>query len=1019
MWAQAVACITGNHRNIEMADELAHLRFYSAIRRGAVLGIQRPDIPFPEQEPPTSPRAQVNIALSFDSKHTATLQKLAFVGPGEIVGLDSRTIVRAYPRPDENEAESDFLAHLEFDQADLPWRYTPARMSGDNTDRSDRIRPWVSLIVLSETDSEFAYDDKLTADGNQKLPKLTVTAPQVLPDPGYLWAWSHVQVAGQPGSMKELVALLDGKPGPVVARLLAPRRLVNNKAYRAFLVPTFERGRLAGLGQAVPDTVDALKPAWKYNGTADVELPVYYSWRFQTGSVASFEAAVADLKPASSLPEGVGARALDVHAPGDADWPSPLAAGVVDLGGALRLPSTGTPPTEPLSLQSDWLAELAEQTAAVTSGDSPTLGPPLYGRWYAAAGALGTRAQRPWFYDLNSDPRWRVAAGLGTEVVKRDQQSLMVAAWGQAERLVRMNQTRKVMQTGRAVFGSLLQRMLLVGTMGRQISLTFPLWGAIWKGESTIWKEMGGTAIPWLLGPWWRRLLSPQGPIGRKNPGVTGIPDSAITGLIDGTLSGSRPPVQGIIGRPVEDTPAGMNSPEVETVANTMDANERTFWGLVLFWTCRDLLVTESGRYWWHLRKLMRFGLQLARMGSSCGLKGTQNAAGRGTGEMPTADQVRDVDAATGTFPYTDGTDLSNPANWQPTRPAASPGAVDSVDWDLFRKALIAIIGAIRPPAAGPVYKVVSLSGIIDALKAALATSSTFAQAASARFRLSSGVAWTVADPLEPVLVPPKLDRPMWRELRDLSPEWILPGVGNVPRNSVALLSTNRKFIESFMVGLNHEMTRELVWHNYPTDQRGTYFGQFWDFRGWVKGSANEPDRTDAEFMDITSISGWPAQTDLGAHPFPRYGSDGQPLPAAEHLVLLVRGDVIRRYPSVMVYASKADSTSGTPTFSDSQPQSHPVFQGMLTGDTAFYGFELTQSAVKGSDGGPGWFFVLQEHPSEPRFQKKGSGTGANVEALDYGEPVGDRTDTSAGLVARKGYDQPARVAIYGSSLLP
>ena len=31
------------------------------------------------------------------------------------------------------------------------------------------------------------------------------------------------------------------------------------------------------------------------------------------------------------------------------------------------------------------------------------------------------------------------------------------------------------------------------------------------------------------------------------------------------------------------------------------------------------------------------------------------------------------------------------------------------------------------------------------------------------------------------------------------------------------------------MVGLNHEFARELLWREFPTDQRGSYFRQFWD----------------------------------------------------------------------------------------------------------------------------------------------------------------------------------------------
>ncbi len=38
------------------------------------------------------------------------------------------------------------------------------------------------------------------------------------------------------------------------------------------------------------------------------------------------------------------------------------------------------------------------------------------------------------------------------------------------------------------------------------------------------------------------------------------------------------------------------------------------------------------------------------------------------------------------------------------------------------------------------------------------------------------------------------------------------------------LLRTNNRFIEAYLVGLNHEMGRELLWREYPTDQRGTYF---------------------------------------------------------------------------------------------------------------------------------------------------------------------------------------------------
>ena len=69
----------------------------------------------------------------------------------------------------------------------------------------------------------------------------------------------------------------------------------------------------------------------------------------------------------------------------------------------------------------------------------------------------------------------------------------------------------------------------------------------------------------------------------------------------------------------------------------------------------------------------------------------------------------------------------------------------------------------------------------------------------------------------------------MYIPLRDYSEQYVLPGAELMPPNSLGLLVTNHAFIEAYMVGLNHEMGRQLLWNGYPTDQRGSYFRQFWD----------------------------------------------------------------------------------------------------------------------------------------------------------------------------------------------
>jgi hypothetical protein len=52
-------------------------------------------------------------------------------------------------------------------------------------------------------------------------------------------------------------------------------------------------------------------------------------------------------------------------------------------------------------------------------------------------------------------------------------------------------------------------------------------------------------------------------------------------------------------------------------------------------------------------------------------------------------------------------------------------------------------------------------------------------------------------------------------------------------------LARDRPFLEAYMVGLNHELARELLWREFPTDQRGGYFRQFWDVRRFRLGLAD------------------------------------------------------------------------------------------------------------------------------------------------------------------------------------
>jgi hypothetical protein len=191
----------------------------------------------------------------------------------------------------------------------------------------------------------------------------------------------------------------------------------------------------------------------------------------------------------------------------------------------------------------------------------------------------------------------------------------------------------------------------------------------------------------------------------------------------------------------------------------------------------------------------------------------------------------------------------------------------------------------------------------------------------------------------------PAFPQPMFEALRDLSQDFIFPGLEKVPPNTVQLLQTNAKFIESFLVGLNAEMGRELLWRGYPTDQRGTYFQQFWDTR-----TALQPQ------LDIPPINQW-KERELGTT---AVGAGG------DKLVLLIRGELLRRYPNAVIYAVRAAETDdGRDLSTNPDDERHPVFRGTLQPDVTFVGFDLTADDVVT---GSGWFFVLQQQPTEPRF---------------------------------------------------
>src|SRR5262245_53753842 len=206
----------------------------------------------------------------------------------------------------------------------------------------------------------------------------------------------------------------------------------------------------------------------------------------------------------------------------------------------------------------------------------------------------------------------------------------------------------------------------------------------------------------------------------------------------------------------------------------------------------------------------------------------------------------------------------------------------------------------------------------------------------------------TGPDPLQPLSAAPRFPLAMYAALAELSAEWMLPGISNVDMDVATLLQTNPRFVEAFLVGLNEELARELLWCEFPTGVKGTYFRNFWGSKG--------------ETPDIPPIDAFDANGHLGDHTAD-HATGG-------HLVLLIRAELLRRYPSAVVSAVQAEWNSDRRTRRLGSVRQWPIFRGAIGVDVTFFGFDVDDP--RGADdpaaGKPGWYFVIEEHATEPRF---------------------------------------------------
>ncbi|MDH4276770.1 MAG: hypothetical protein OEW83_01670, partial [Acidimicrobiia bacterium] len=756
------------------------LRFLPWLRRGIALTITETDDG--QSDLPRSAPLDAYIDLN-GQRATAPI---ALRPADHVSGISSSMIVRRYPAPSAGEAEYGYFPLVEVATPDLPWVVTPAGPGS-----SGFLRPWVVLVCVVAAEADYI-------SGSEDRPARLIVAGSELPHPSEMWAWAHVQSAVE---LDDVAAAVADQPGAVIARLVCPRRLLPGTEYRAALVNAFK----------VDNDGTMLQPAWSTAEQAD--LTVYESWTFTTGQAGSFEELCERLGPIDDpkLRLGITPMAVDDLGP-IGQWPkeTPDDETVVDYSGAIWDVGVEPQPLGP-SAKIHFEAEVVE---LLNQGDiRPELRPdapdPVVTVPFHGAYALGrhTVPDEGWAREVNVEPIWRAAAGLGALVVRRNQERFMAMAWQQAGELRETNRQLSFARLQSEVGRTVKSRVDKLDSHQR-VALT-------WHQLSFLRDDDGEPP---------RVLLTDST-----------IPSALVTTAYQRVM---RP--SGIVTKAA--------AKRVVDVATVNAAIGVTFGS-----------TTQ--------RAELQFGVPLEPAG-------TMHA-------HPVRDKYRPlpVDDPPGNQPPPGDIIIERP----PTRGKSGFLSPRSPS----RSTVNIVLGSPETLGLDDVAAVATQG--IDPIGSARARTERRISALPQIF----GLTGVPGDELPSrIKIGPMIEEALVWSLVELGSDLLMPGASAFPDNAVRMAIANPEFVASFLAGANTEMTEELVWREFPAQLGSTTFRRFWE----------RPDRT---ATDIDPMETWLEKFELADL---AGGED-------ETLVLLVRGDLIRHYPTVRILLrSPIDDDTGDTT---------------------------------------------------------------------------------------------------------
>jgi len=722
----------------------------------------------------------------------------------------------------------------------------------------------------------------------------------------------------------------------------------------------------------------------------------------------------------------------------------PQLEGILQLGGALKIPfdALGETDKEEVAKYDNWdqdpyphlfqqdlaaFINLADEYSVKISANAnedakigldpqnkvedrdPLITAPLYGRWHALQQRLlknrdddDLANKENWVHELNLDPRYRVPAGLGTGVVQNNQENYMEAAWKQVGDILEAN--RKIRQAQLAKEASWVWydkhlRPTVETNLEKAFFITRPLQAramvkTVNDGQSkiqTVYYTVKKSRIPLVLSsPEMRRVLRPGSRLMKNLPFDQDIKMSNLIDRINEAEVYPAPPKIVPEGLPaLED----LRKEGDKTIPDwAIDWIKKYPWlkilliilviimFLVMMFAPGDELPTAfySLLFIFSVIALMRYNKWKKQMEATEKVK-EENISPRYVDEMPKSTD----------FEIT------------PPNSTVTPkfGDTDSTEAKRFKAALrdnFDVIEQSRILGEQPEKPKVDLQELVQATFIAINPQLTIPRLVDSMVFLPPRIREKMKEQFVEAMAYPEFDIPMYKPLKDISAELFLPNINFIGQNSISLLETNQKFIEAYMVGLNHEFARELLWREFPTDQRGSYFRQFWDVSSHLPEKGFTEEEWKEKMRDIPPLHRWSKFSELGDHDHREEGGDKE-----NEVVLVVRGELLKKYPNAVIYAHKAEwvDNSGSIDSRKERKLVHinsgdvenppktliktPLYEAKVDPDITFFGFDLTATEARGGTGDeegdedrPGWFFVIKERPGEPRF-------GLDIEAAE------------------------------------